>query len=61
VLVRAREAEPEAFGGSESVLVEAARLHSVPDLQKVCEVSRAGVEHERAGDPEERLRERRAL
>src|SRR3954454_23634108 len=35
-LVRAREAEPEAFAASETELVEAARVHPISELKKVC-------------------------
>jgi hypothetical protein len=35
VLVAAREMDPEAFGRCEETLVEAARIHSVRDLQRV--------------------------
>jgi Domain of unknown function (DUF222)/HNH endonuclease len=61
VLIGARDAEPEAFARSESELVEAARVHSVSELQKVCAFWRQRAERERFLDPEERLRERRFL
>src|SRR5436190_10716327 len=61
VLVRAREAEPEAFAASETELVEAARTHPISDLQKVYAFWRQRAERERFVDPEERLRERRFL
>src|SRR5436190_5057522 len=61
VLVRARDAEPEAFAASETELVEAARTHPISDLQKVCAFWRQRAERERFVDPEERLRERRFL
>jgi len=35
VLVAARDADSDAFRGSEPALVEAARIHSMPDLQRV--------------------------
>ncbi len=61
VLVHAREADPEAFGRSESALVDAARVHSVNDLQRVTAYWRQAVEREAALDGEEMLRERRKL
>jgi len=61
LLVNARNAEPAAFHRSEPQLVEAARRHSVPDLQRVTAFWRQRAERERSVDTEERLRERRAL
>jgi hypothetical protein len=61
VLVGARDADPQAFSRSESQLVEAARIHSVGDLQKVAAYWRQGVERERAAEGEDKLRERRKL
>jgi hypothetical protein len=46
VLVAARDADPEAFARSETHLVEAARIHSMHDLQKVAAYWRQGVERE---------------
>ena len=61
VLVGARDADPEAFSRSEAQLVEAARIHSVHDLQRVAAYWRQGVERERAQEGEDTLRERRKL
>jgi hypothetical protein len=61
VLVEAREADPEAFARSEAHLVEAARLHSIGDLQRVTAYWRESTERARALDGEERLRARRRL
>ena len=60
-LVAARDADPEAFARDEGVLVDAARVHPVADLQRVTTVWRQRVDRERGLDPEEALRERRAL
>jgi hypothetical protein len=46
VLVEAREANPPAFERSEEHLVEAARIHSVADLQRVASLWRQRVERE---------------
>jgi hypothetical protein len=61
VLVGARETDPEAFRDSEAQLVEAARIHSTQDLQRVATYWRQAVEREAAVDGEEKLRERRRL
>jgi hypothetical protein len=61
VLVSARDADPEAFERGEPELVEAARIHSISDLQRVTAFWRQRVERERSLDGEERLRERRRL
>jgi len=61
VLVGARDADPQAFSRSEAHLVEAARIHSVADLQKVAAYWRQGVERERAVEGDDSLRERRRL
>jgi hypothetical protein len=61
VLVAAREADPQAFGCSEAALVDAARVHTVPDLRRVATYWRQAVEQEAALDGEEKLRERRRL
>jgi hypothetical protein len=44
VLASAREVEPAAFGRSEGDLVEAARIHSLNDLQRVTAYRRQAVE-----------------
>jgi hypothetical protein len=61
VLVAARDADPEAFSGSEAQLVEAARIHRVGDLQRIAAYWREACEREGGLDGEERLRERRRL
>jgi hypothetical protein len=61
VLASAHEAEPEAFVRAEAALVEAARIHSVPDLQRVVSHWRQSVERERAFGGEDELRRRRRL
>jgi hypothetical protein len=59
VLVAAREASVEAFERCEEQLVEAARIHSVSELQRVASFWREAVEREQA--PGDRLRARRRL
>lgn len=61
VLVTARDADPELFEGAEEQLVEAARIHSVADLQRVVAFWRQRVEREGALGDDEHLRARRAL
>jgi hypothetical protein len=61
VLVCAREADPEEFSRSEAHLVEAARIHSAGDLNRVAIYWRQAVEKEAASEGEERLRQRRRL
>ncbi len=61
VLVRARDADLEAFARSEAHLVESARIHSMQDLQKVAAYWRQGVEREQAADGDDKLRECRKL
>jgi hypothetical protein len=61
VLAAAREANPEAFDRSEAQLVEAARIHSMADLQRVAAYWRQGAERERALEGWERLREPQRL
>jgi uncharacterized protein DUF222 len=60
-LVRVREVDPEAFARSEAQLVEAARIHSIADLQRVVAFWRRGLERERGMQGAEQLRARRAL
>ena len=60
-LVAARHADPEAFARDETMLVDAARIHPVADLQRVTTMWRQRVERERGLDPGEALRERRSL
>jgi hypothetical protein len=47
-LVSAREADPEASRRSEAELVEAARIHSMQDLQRVAAYWRQAVERQQA-------------
>lgn len=61
VLATAHDADPGAFGRAEAQLVEAARLHSVADLQRVVAYWRDRVEHERARDHLDTPRSRRRL
>ena len=62
LLVSARDIDPEAFVHAEAQLVEAARIHSVGDLQRVAAFWRQQVEREqlRSGG-EEAARARRRL
>lgn len=59
VLIAAREAEPLAFRESEAQLVDAARIHSMNDLQRVAAYWREAVEQDHVVDSEERLRAQR--
>jgi len=65
VLVAVRDASADAFERCEPQLVEAARIHSVSNLQRVAAFWREAVEHEQAldgeFDGEDRLRGRRRL
>jgi hypothetical protein len=61
VLASAHEAEPDAFARAEAELTEAARIHSVGDLQRVVAHWRQAVEHERVLTGEDELRRRRRL
>jgi hypothetical protein len=61
VLVAARDTDPDAFRRSEANLVEAARIHSTGDLQRVAAYWRDAVEKGRALDGDEKLRTRRRL
>jgi len=58
VLIGAREVDPSAFRDSEAALVQAARIHSIAELQKVAAYWRARVE---ASEGDERRYERRGL
>jgi hypothetical protein len=60
-LVAARDADPSAFARSEPELVEAARIHSMQDLQRVAAYWRQAVEQEHALDSDEKVRARRRL
>jgi len=61
VLVATRDADPSAFGRCEKELVEAARIHSMQDLQRVAAYWRQAVEREQALEGEDKIRERRRL
>lgn len=61
LLVAAREADPEAFERDEAQLVEAARIHSMNDLQRVAAYWRQAVEREQSLQGDDKLRERRRL
>jgi hypothetical protein len=61
LLATAHDVEPEAFAHAEAELVEAARIHSVPDLQRVVALWRQTVEQEQAAGGEDELRQRRRL
>jgi len=61
VLAFAREADPDAFADGEARLVQAARVHSVGDLQKVATYWRQRVEREQLLEADERVRVRRRL
>ena len=61
VLVAVRDASADAFERCEPQLVEAARIHSVSDLQRVAAFWREAVEREGEFDGEGRLRARRRL
>ena len=58
---RARDADPEAFARSEAHLVEAARIHSIQDLQKVAAYWRQGVEREQGAEGADKTHEHRKL
>ncbi|MEO8291809.1 MAG: DUF222 domain-containing protein [Actinomycetota bacterium] len=61
LLATAHGVDPEAFARSEAQLVDAARRHSIQDLNKVVGFWRERAEHERSPDREESLRSRRSL
>jgi hypothetical protein len=61
LLVGARDADPQLFTASEDTLVEAARSHTISDLQKVTAFWRQRAERVNAHDGEQRLRERRSI
>jgi hypothetical protein len=61
VLVAARDADPDEFRDSEAQLVEAARIHSVGDLQRVAAYWRQAVERDRALEGDEKVRAQRRL
>src|SRR5439155_20182196 len=53
--------DPEEFRESEKQLVEAARIHSTNDLQRVAAYWRQAVEQEHALESDEKVRARRRL
>jgi len=61
LLVRTREADPEAFREAEGMLVEAAEVHSMGDLQRVAGYWRQAAERAQGEDPDDQLRARRRL
>ncbi|MGH7317283.1 MAG: DUF222 domain-containing protein, partial [Candidatus Rokuibacteriota bacterium] len=61
VLVAAHDADREAFRGSEEALVEAARIHSMQDLERVAAYWRQAVQKEHALDSDEKVRAQRRL
>jgi hypothetical protein len=61
VLVAARDADRDAFRGSEVALVEAARIHSMHDLNRVAAYWRQAVEQDHALDTDEKVRAQRRL
>jgi hypothetical protein len=61
VLSAVRDAAPAAFERAEAQLVEAARIHSIGDLQKVAAYWRQRVERERALEGEDEHWARRRL
>jgi hypothetical protein len=61
VLVAAHETDGDAFQRSEAQLVEAARIHSTGDLQRVAAYWRQVVERQQSSSGEEKLRARRRL
>ncbi|MBA3690555.1 MAG: DUF222 domain-containing protein [Actinobacteria bacterium] len=61
LLATAHGVDREAFARSEGELVDAARRHSIQDLNKVVGFWRERAEHERSPDREDSLRSRRAF
>jgi hypothetical protein len=61
LLATAHGVDRDAFARSEGQLVEAARQHSIQDLNKVVAFWRERAEHERSPDREGSLRSRRAF
>jgi Domain of unknown function (DUF222)/HNH endonuclease len=63
ILAAARDSDPETFSEAEAMLVDAARRHSVRDLQRVVSYWRAAARDMRdpEGGGEEDLRDRRRL
>jgi hypothetical protein len=61
LLASAHDVDPEAFARGERALVDAARLHSIPELSRVVTFWRERAERERAPQREASLRSRRKL
>jgi hypothetical protein len=61
LLVSAQGVDPVAFAAAESQLVDAARVHPIPELTKVVAFWRERAELERSPDREASLRSRRKL
>jgi hypothetical protein len=61
VLVTAREADPDAFAGAEETLVDAARIHTVGDLQRVAAYWRDVATRERAADGDRTVLDHQSL
>jgi uncharacterized protein DUF222/HNH endonuclease len=61
VLVAARDGDRDAFRGSESALVEAARIHSMNDLRRVAAYWQQAVDRDHALDSDEKVRAQRRL
>jgi hypothetical protein len=61
VLVQARDSDPDEFRDSEKQLVDAARIHSTNDLQRVAQYWRQAVEREQALESDQKVRARRRL
>jgi hypothetical protein len=59
VLVNTRDADPQAFQRAEAELVEAARIHSMSDFQRVAAYWRQRVDRENSLMSDDRLRDRR--
>jgi uncharacterized protein DUF222/HNH endonuclease len=61
LLAQARESDPEAFGDSETLLLEAARVHSVKDLGRAVAYWRSAAESKRSAEEDDRMWRRRRL
>jgi hypothetical protein len=61
VLVAARGADRDVFRESEAALVEAARIHSMHDLQRVAAYWRQTVERDHAFDSDDKVKAQRRL
>jgi hypothetical protein len=61
ILISARETDPEAFSRSEPLLVDAAKIHGIPDLRRVVAYWRQRAALESGTTAQGALRERRNL